>query len=392
MIPLSPEDKLILSCIKIHPDSIELEKINSLIPEIHDWDYLISTIIDRGIGPLLFKKLPLLSNNTLIPQGVKTKLQQVYYKTVGRSTLLYEHFKKIADAFTKQNIPVVALKGIYLSEWLYRDIGLRQFSDIDLLVKEEDGEKSLAVLRSLGYKSALLSVTEFVDSKSEVIHYSPMVANGVSIEIHVKLHRNSESYAIDVSGFIQRSKPVTLNNVSVKAPELHDLIIHLCVHLDKHFRGGHVQFTCFNDLTNLLVQYETEIDWELFRIRCRENKCEQLVFGYLMLINKYFDAPLPEDILQQYSSLLIESDERLFLDYLHGFFPVQYFVSTHWQNISLIPAFTDKVRYICDLIFPPKAFMIPKYNIKNPHLVFFYYPYRYWVGVKGVVKMILRNK
>ena len=51
---LSPEDKLILSSIKLHPNTTELEKLNGLIPLVQDWDYLISTIIDRGIAPLLF--------------------------------------------------------------------------------------------------------------------------------------------------------------------------------------------------------------------------------------------------------------------------------------------------------------------------------------------------
>ena len=69
---LSPEDKLILSSIKIHPSKSELEQINNLIPKVQDWDYLISTLIDRGIGPLFYKKLPLLSNSAFIPIGIRT--------------------------------------------------------------------------------------------------------------------------------------------------------------------------------------------------------------------------------------------------------------------------------------------------------------------------------
>ena len=85
---LKAEDRLILSCIKINPTPNELEQINDLIPEIQNWEYLISTIIDRGIGPLLHKKLPLLTNSLLIPETVQSKLQQVYYKTFSRCTLL----------------------------------------------------------------------------------------------------------------------------------------------------------------------------------------------------------------------------------------------------------------------------------------------------------------
>ena len=84
---LKIEDKLILSCIKIKPTPDELEQLNELILLVQDWDYLINTIIDRGIGPLLYTKLPLLRNSSLIPTPVQTKLQQVYFKTFSRSTI-----------------------------------------------------------------------------------------------------------------------------------------------------------------------------------------------------------------------------------------------------------------------------------------------------------------
>jgi Uncharacterised nucleotidyltransferase len=113
MLSLSVEDRLILSSIKLCPNQDELEQINCLILQIQDWDYFIHTIIDRGIGPLLYTKLPLFSNSSQIPETVKTNLQQVYYKTFSRSTILYEHFQKIAGAFVAKNIPVIGLKGIY---------------------------------------------------------------------------------------------------------------------------------------------------------------------------------------------------------------------------------------------------------------------------------------
>jgi len=177
---LQVEDKLILSSIKIHPNPTELEQLNELIPLIHDWDYLINTIIDRGIAPLFYTKLSLLPNSSVIPEAVKTKLQQVYYKTVSRSALLYEHFRKIAEAFVAQNIPLIGLKGIYLSEWLYQDIGLRQFSDIDLLLKKEDGEKCLAILEGMGYKTLKSpKLSEFVEAQFDIVHYAPRILQAV---------------------------------------------------------------------------------------------------------------------------------------------------------------------------------------------------------------------
>jgi len=398
---LQPEDRIILLSVKIELNAIELEEINSLIPLIKDWDYLVKTIIDRGIGPLLFKKLPLLSNSSQIPENVKTKLQQSYYKTFIRSAYLYEHFKKVAEAFLEHNIPVIALKGVYLSECLYQDIGLRQFSDIDLLVKEENGLTCLSILEALGIKPFDSNVTDFIGTKSEVVHYNPMVLNDVSVEIHIKLHRKNKSYHIKVDKFLNDAVPVTINEQHVKTLSLNDLLIYLCVHLDKHFTGGNVQFTSFNDITNLLSKYENEIDWVVFTHRCKENECEMLVYKYLILINKYFNAPLPNDIIQKYLYLLKESDDEMFYKYLHGVVLPKYFVTGHLENISQIHSFPEKVRYLFELIFPPRAFMIPKYGL-DPQLLmgkssplgvrgkfwWLWYPYRWWIGVKGVIRVI----
>jgi len=392
---LKPEDRLILSSIKIEPTPAEMEQLNGLILQISDWDYLIKTITDRGIGPLLFKKLPLLSNSPLIPEEIKIKLQQVYYKTFSRSMVLYEHFRKIAEAFDSNEIQVIALKGIYLSEWLYQDIGLRQFSDIDLLVKENDGKKCLAILQKMGYKPCDGSVTKFIGTKTEIIHYAPMVLNAVSVEIHNKLHRSTEEYDLNVDVLWKNAIPATVNNTTVFALNTNDLLIHLCIHLDKHFRGSNVQFTCFNDITNILNKFANKIDWDLFTEACRFYKCEDIVFKYLVLINKYINAPVPDIIILKYDFLLTEKDELLFCKYLSGYIGTFSAVPTHFGNLKQIDALSDRIRYVRDLLFPPKSFMIPKYKIRNPALVLFYYPYRYFVGLKGFVSYIknsLRKK
>lgn len=387
---LSPEDKLILSSIKIELSTTESEQLNNLIPQIRNWDYLIKTIIDRGIGPLFFKKLPLLSNSPKIPEYVKTKLQQAYYKTISRSMVLQENFRKIAEVFSPNNISVIALKGIYISEWLYQDIGLRQFSDIDLLVYEEDGEKCLNLLSGMGYKpsSVLSNLSEFVQEHFDIVHYSPMVLDGVSIEIHIKLHAKTEKYHLLVDEVWKNAIPATINGSQVLALNIYDLLIHLCLHLDKHFRVGKVQFTCFTDITNILNKHVNMIDWEVLTESCRLYNCEKIVFEYILLINKHMNAPVPDVVIQQYCSLFIEEDEQLFFKYLGGYIGFQKTRSAHFSYLQNVESPLGKARYIWDVIFPSKAFMIQKYKIKRPSRVLFYYPYRYFIAIRGMMSPI----
>jgi len=391
---LRPEDRLILSNVKIQPSPEELEEINVLILLIRDWDYLISTIIDRGIGPLLFKKLSLLTNSSQIPEFVKTKLQQVYYKTFSRSTILYEHFRKIAEVFTSQNIPLIALKGIYLSEWLYKDIGLRQFSDIDLLVNVEDGDKCIGILNLMGYKSTSGSyLSKFVMDQFDKIHYPPMILNGVSVELHIKLNRKAEKYNLIIPTIWSNSIKTTINGVQIYALNINDLLIHLCLHLDIHFRGGKIQFTCFNDITNLIEKYKDTLNWSSIVETCRFYNCEEIVFEYIIMVHKYMKANVPNEILQEYSTLLTDEDEKFFFQFLKGKIGINSTksLSAHFVNLKETKEISNKIKYLCEVVFPSKAFMIDKYKIKCPKMLFFYYPYRYYIGLMGVVNYLKKK-
>jgi len=141
MNQLNNQQQLIPASAKLHLSEVELQAIDTLILNIEDWDYFSTQIIERGLAPIFYKKLPLLSNSQLIPTQVQTRLRAAYYKTVSRSMMLYGAYHEVTEQFIKAGIPVIALKGMYISEHLYQDIGLRLMSDIDLLVREEDGER-----------------------------------------------------------------------------------------------------------------------------------------------------------------------------------------------------------------------------------------------------------
>lgn len=388
---LTPEDQLILWSVKIEPSTEELKKIDILLAQISDWDYLIKTIVDRGIAPLLYTKLPKLSNANLLPKAAATKLQQAYLITFSRSTVLYEHFRMVANAFAKFNIPIIALKGVYLSENLYQDIGLRQFSDIDLLVKPEDGTKAIAVLSDMGYKPMSFKVSEFVKKNTEVIHYDPMIYNGVSIELHTKLHKDREVYHVNQEHIWQNKMSVTINKIPAYSLGINDLLIHLCIHLDKHFISESVQFTCFNDITNYLEEFSKQIDWIEFVSLCKSYNCEKVVFKYLVLVHDYMNASMPENVYKKYSYCLTENDINIFLNLLGGK-SANTIVKMYLLNLNSIKGIQNKSKYVFDLLFPPKEFMVQLYKIKHPSSVLFYYPYRYFIGLRGIFNHLFKIK
>ncbi len=104
----------------------------------------------HGLSPWLYRQL-WKSVGPSLPTQVKESLQQDY-----RSSALAAIFRDIAlrralEVFDSLALPVVPLKGVYLSSLVYDDPALRTMCDMDLLVGETDFNRARNALISMGY-------------------------------------------------------------------------------------------------------------------------------------------------------------------------------------------------------------------------------------------------
>lgn len=400
---MQPEHKLILLSTLLHSNSDEFETINELLPEIKNWDAFTKLLLSNTCAPLVYKKVQQLPNAAVIPAGTLALLRKAYYKTISRGSIMYAEFAKVVTIFQQNKINFIALKGIYLSEWLYRDIGLRQFSDIDLLVKEEDTTRAMQLLSGAGYfqHDPVHGLSNFVDAISTqegltFTHFEAFTKNNISIEIHLKLSpdKDKDKYNLDIHELFDKSITTTINSQQINVLSPCDLLIHIAIHTDLHFRHGHIQFTCFNDLVNLLERFKADFNWDEFIARCKQFDCEKAVFTHLKLVNKYYKAYLPPYIIDKYAYLPIDTVEEQFLSYLRGEtykLEAKTAVGGHLQSLKSIRSVPVLLRYIKEVLFPGKAFMIEKYSIKQPRLFWLWYPYRYYCGLKGFWLVITKN-
>jgi len=385
---MSPQNHIMLLSAKIHLTVEELEELDTLVALVSDWEEAVLNLIERGVGPLFYSKFPQLTNSTLIPAGSREKLKQVYFITLSRGMMLYNVFTKTANLLKSNHVDFIILKGAYLAEKLYGDIALRQFCDIDLLIREKDGKKAQQVLKDAGFKSDDYPMAAFLRKNIGFEHYPQLIYQGVAVELHIRLNRPEETCQIDTASVWQHAETVSLQGIEVKVPDLYDLLIHTCVHLHKHFQEGQVQFTGFNDIVNLLDIHADKINWEELSERCRNYRCEEIVFTYLLLVSKYYQLSLPENIVSSYRDCLKPADEELFLSYLSGFKGKHYAVASKMKGIRQLEGIGMKVRYLFLMMFPSKKYMVTSYEIKNQSLYWCYYPYRYWIGLKGLWRMM----
>lgn len=387
-IKLQDEEKILLSAVTntFNENGIDLNEYVNSFNEL-DWNYLINVATLKGLAPFVYKNL----SQSIMPKNVYSHAIQVYYKTLSRGIILHNALNNVLSEYKANNIEVIVLKGAFLSEWLYEDLGLRQFSDIDLLVRFEDGEKCINILSNLGFVATDSNITSNIGKLQELVHHTPMVKDEVSFEIHVRLHRESKKYKLNPTNLIERSQLFDLNGVQLKGLELYDLIIYLCIHLDKHFGYESVQFTSFNDIVLILNRHYAHLDWNLLVNRARVYKCDDVLFRFLNIVNYFYFENYKSIIPIEFLKIPSISDQNLFLLYFRGQ-KVDYSVTTqHIANIKNSNNVIDIAKYLLDVILPPKHFMIVKYEMKNEivlkYLWFLWYPYRWWKGFKGLFRV-----
>lgn len=388
MRQLKPEELLVLAAATLYPTNEETAYMDELILKVSDWSYAEKIAIERGIGPLLYKKIQLFQNQNYIPSSTIEALKQSYLLTLSRNIFIYNTFNDIVLELKKNNIEIFALKGIYLAEHIYKDIGIRQLSDIDILVSEEYSKLAFNALLNLGFKKVESGVSEFIAANSDIVHLPQLVRNGVSVEIHIKLHYKNENCNIDLAGFKERASLVSINSVESFIFDIYDLIIHICVHLNKHFIAREISFTTFCDLNNLVRINFDKLDWNLFLERCKDSYSLETVLKYLYLSNKFFNTPLPEIIKNMFQFNLSSKDNDLFLNYLEGKKYQSLKAGVHISNISLTKNPLHKLRYFVEVVFPSKQFMLRAYPIKSKNFFWLWYPYRHYIGFKGVLKKL----
>lgn len=391
---LSSEDKLILAAARLNPSDEEIHLIEDLIDSVEDWKLFTTGAIRNSVGPLIYKSFSYARNYSSIPDSTISKLKQAYYISFNRNESIYECFHVAIKAFSEKGKSVIALKGIFLADKIYHDIGLRHMSDIDLLVKKEDAECCREILYDIGFETRDRYKSEFIRSTHDVKHLPQLVRNKISIELHLKTHTDDCEYNVIIDDYWKNATNAYISNTACLALCPNDLLQHLCLHLDYHFKNGKIQLYSYCDIAEVLKFFKNEIDWDTFEKSCSDYNCSKNAYLQLYLAYKYFTAPLPDYVKNIAIGYADEQSARLFLSYLKGNRGEisNEIVNSNIKKLRRIKGTGNRIKYLLDDIFPSPAFMRSRYMIKYKPLIFWYYIIRLMSGITGLFKHLAKPK
>ncbi len=381
---LYPDMLFLISCCRSNPREEDINLIHTHIVDHKSPTTLIDLSFKHGVLPLVYKTLQNISvdykhqhqNNHF--DTFLHAFQTQYIHIAQRNMLMSAELLSIMKLLKVNDIEALAFKGPTLSQMAYGDITLRQYGDLDILIKEVDHPKMMDLMLKENY------IPE-IDLKEEdketffncvtVIGLHKEVKN-IRVEIHWKLL--SKNYAIEweEESLWQNKKSTKINHKEVPVLCSEQQLLYLCTHGAKHL-FERLEWVCDIDRT---IRSNSDINWIYLLSEAEKLGIKRMLLLGLALSQEFFKSELPKTIQQKIKEdravpkLLSKIIEISFSETLqegknHSYFGLVWKMREH---------LSDRIRFAWHGLFAPQFddFIF----IKLPrHLIFLYpliRPYR----------------
>lgn len=256
---LRPEDQLLICIARRDLDESTAKSIRGLLNrDGFDWAYVSATATSHGVAALLAHHLQSI-NGEAVPRSVLLQLQTENQQNSERCLWLAGELAKLAAALQKAGVPCIPFKGPTLAITAYRDLGLRQFTDLDLFVHTRDVAPAKEVLATHGFKPVrnLSSARE-----AAFLRFDNACAfdndRDVLLDLHWRFSPVHSSLPLETDDFWRRLERVNIGSQTLFTLSAEDLLLVLCCHGFTH-QWERLIWVC--DVATLIEQREN-LDWD----------------------------------------------------------------------------------------------------------------------------------
>ena len=287
----SPELDLILACCGDDSDGRLSIRIQQILPRGVDWERLVQLTLHHGVVPMVFCRLSA-ENDASRSAGLEA-FRQEDRANAHRTLWLTLELLNIHRHLQARGLEVLPYKGPVLAEMLYGNVTLRQFSDLDFLVRSDDLAKIKEALAELGYAPGLqlaqLAERDYLKSGYE---YTFDGARGRNLlEIKWQILPRFYSIGFDVNDFLKRAAVVTIEGQKLRTLGEQDLMLVLCVHAAKH-AWKQISWLC--DIVQLARSHS--LDWAEVQASAIDLGIMRIVAVTFLLAHKLLGAALPDQL------------------------------------------------------------------------------------------------
>ncbi len=224
-----PEWQALLQCAAPYPDSHHLA---NLLQRVH-WPLFLALAEDHGLVPLLAEQMQHL-DSSLVSEDVRRRLRDTRRAHTVFTLQLTAELFRVLQRFAEAGLEILVTKGPVLSVRCYGDPGLRQYGDLDVVVRDRDILRATQVMLGLAYEPRIpLTAIHARKMPGEYSFRKP--GTHLLVEFHTERTFRYHPRPLQIENLFQRRAFVTIDGRDVPALSLEDELILICVHGAKHF-------------------------------------------------------------------------------------------------------------------------------------------------------------
>lgn len=294
MKAFSAEARLILACCAATSGSGPTDSDSAAPPANLDWHRLIDQALAEGVMPSVYR---FLADHWIdrVPEPAMRELRFHFQGNALHNRLLTGELCRLTAILESHGVAPVAFKGPILALTGYGDVAMRQFSDLDVLVRHSEMQRMIGLLDEQGFSPqssnpAIVTDGFFQASEDAFIKPGAMAV----IDVHWNLMPRYFPFAPDSELVHRRSVRLRLEDGEVSMPALHDQMLITCVHGTKH---GWPSLGAIADVA-ALVRIENGYDWPALYGEATELGSLPMLLLGLKLAYEALAAPVPLEAIE----------------------------------------------------------------------------------------------
>jgi hypothetical protein len=255
---LSREAEILLRCARSSPNPEEADRLRALVETGLDWPRVIREAERHGLRPLVATHLRAAVGEGAARGGL-VELELAALGTARRNVALTAELFRLLEGFDQAGVRVLPYKGPVLAGAVYGSVALREFLDLDLLVRRGDVRAAAHVLQIAGYRAKLpltpAQEAAVLGSRHELVFVRE--DGRVVVELQWRVVPAYFAFELDHERLWDRAEWVQLAGRKVPTLRPEDLLLALCVHGTKHLWDRLVWIL---DVAEL-IRARTDLDW-----------------------------------------------------------------------------------------------------------------------------------
>jgi hypothetical protein len=287
-----PEDELLIRMVRAPAGEENAEAVAAILRRQINWSLLLGLARSHGVLPLFHRYLRV-QDRLPVPGRLRRQIREHYLSNSQRNLAKAGVLIRILHRLEQEGISAIPYKGPALAVMAYGDLGLREFEDLDLLVRPQDLRRAREILLGDGFRPAYGLTTRQEHRLLRRKGQLSMLLDGHLVELHQELFHPSFGFRMDHGALDGRLEPVSVAGRLVPTYSPEDTLLILAAHGAKHFWCS-LGWIC--DLAEL-VHARRDLDWSGMIPAAGDAGAKRMVFLGVFLARELLDAPVPSDVI-----------------------------------------------------------------------------------------------